>query len=420
MENYMYDVKRLQELIHEKNVVELKRFVAQHNLVVEGDRIVPCPEARAEFARLAGFWNQRQAARKILLNSCYGALLNEAMRLSDPRLGQSTTLSGRSIVRHMNAKINQIITGEYDYKGAAVYASDTDSCYFSVYEFLRTQPEYENFDWSRESIIEMYDLIAEEVNASFPQFMDQTFHTGLTRGAYIKAGRELVASKGLFIKKKKYAVLIYDLEGKRLDVDGKPGKLKAMGLDLKRSDTPKFMQRFLEALLMDLLTGKSKEAMYDSIRTFRNEFKQRPGWEKGAPKKVSNLSAFGDKLKKANNTDLTERVRGSLKVNMPGHVLASLNWNKLCEVFDDRHSMRITDSARIIVCKLLKNSYDMTSIAYPIDQAHLPDWFRELPFDHAAMEETIIDNKLDNLVGVLEWDLTDTKEKGGDEFFSFD
>jgi hypothetical protein len=160
--------------------------------------------------------------------------------------------------------------------------------------------------------------------------------------------------------------------------------------------------------------------MYDNIRAFRNEFKQRPGWEKGAPKKVSNLSTFGDKLKKANNTGLTERVRGPLKVNMPGHVLASLNWNKLCTIFDDRHSMRITDSARIIVCKLLKNSYDMTSIAYPIDEAHLPDWFRELPFDHAAMEETIIDNKLDNLVGVLEWDLTDTKEKGGDEFFSFD
>ena len=100
-------------------------------------------------------------------------------------------------------------------------------------------------------------------------------------------------------------------------------------------------------------------------------------------------------------------------------VLASLNWNALCDLYYDRHAIRITDSARIIVCKLLNNSYDMTSIAYPIDETHLPQWFRDLPFDHSDMETKIVDNKLDNLVGVLEWDLTDTREKSGGEFFTF-
>ena len=45
----------------------------------------------------------------------------------------------------------------------------------------------------------------------------------------------------------------------------------------------------------------------------------------------------------------------------------------------------------------------MTSIAYPVDQEHLPDWFKELPFDHEGMEDALIDSKLKNLVGVLNW-----------------
>src|SRR5207344_1053107 len=106
------------------------------------------------------------------------------------------------------------------------------------------------------------------------------------------AGRELIASKALFIKKKKYACLMFDKEGERLDVHGRPGKLKVMGLDLKRADTPKVMQRFLEDLLMSLLTDVSQEQMFADIRVFRQTFKERPAWEKGTPKKVANLSVF--------------------------------------------------------------------------------------------------------------------------------
>ena len=48
---------------------------------------------------------------------------------------------------------------------------------------------------------------------------------------------------------------------------------------------------------------------------------------------------------------------------------------------------------------------EWTSIAYPTDEMHLPQWFCELPFDDAAMEATVIDGKIDNLLGVLDWDL---------------
>lgn len=383
------------------------------------------PVKKAEYKYLEGFWNQRQQARKILLNSLYGALLNEGLRFYDERMGQSVTLTGRSIVRHMNAKINEVITGEYDYRGEGIVYADTDSCYFSAYAFMKDKPEFANFDWkNRDAVIDLYDGIADVANASFPEFMKQTFNTSLERGAIIAAGRELVASTGLFIKKKKYALLNYEIEGMRYDTGNQPGKLKAMGLDLKRADTPKFMQNFLERLLMDLLSGAEQKDMFEAIKQFRKEFASRPGWEKGTPKKVSALTDYTERHRRTKEMTLEAamkiRAGTKLKVNMPGHVRAAMNWNHLCETNGDRYSMRIGDGSKIIVCKLKHNLMKMDSVAYPIDEPHIPQWFKDLPFDHDAMEQTIIDNKLDNLVGVLKWDLEQTKEpKGGDEFFKF-
>jgi hypothetical protein len=60
---------------------------------------------------------------------------------------------------------------------------------------------------------------------------------------------------------------------------------------------------------------------------------------------------------------------------------------------------------KTIVCKLKSNPLGWTSIGYPTDETHLPTWFKELPFDDSTMEQTVVDQKLDNLLGVLEWDL---------------
>lgn len=76
------------------------------------------------------FYDKRQLVKKILLNSLYGALLNVGSRFFDARLGQSTTLTGRCIDRHMAASVNEVITGTYDYKGDTVIYCDTDSVVF--------------------------------------------------------------------------------------------------------------------------------------------------------------------------------------------------------------------------------------------------------------------------------------------------
>ena len=105
-----------------------------------------------------------------------------------------------------------------------------------------------------------------------------------------------------------------------------------------------------------------------------------------------------------------EKERKQGKANLPGHVRAAINWNTLKRINSDKYSMTITDGAKVVVCKLRNNPLDYTSVAYPVDELRLPQWFKDLPFDHDAMEDTIIDNKLDNLIGVLNWKLQNTKE----------
>jgi DNA polymerase elongation subunit (family B) len=355
------------------------------------------------------YWDKRQLVKKINLNSLYGAILNSGCRFFDNRIGQSTTLTGRGIARHMAAKINEVITGDYNHTGKAVIYGDTDSAYFSAYTSLKNEIAKGEIPWSKDSIVQLYDTIAEEVNTTFPQFMLDAHHCPKTRGDVIRAGREIVAIKGLFITKKRYAVLYYDKEGKRSDVDGKPGKIKAMGLDLKRSDTPEFMQQFLEKVLTRVLNGAEEQEILDMITTFRTEFKARPGWEKGSPKRANNIAAYQSKEEKMG------------KANMPGHVRAAINWNTLKRMNGDKYSQQIVDGMKVIVCKVRPNALGYTSIAYPVDELRLPKWFQELPFDHAEMESVIINNKIKNLIGVLEWRLEDTLDTNTfSSLFSFD
>jgi len=339
------------------------------------------------------YWDKRQLVKKINLNSLYGAILNPGCRFFDKRIGQSTTLTGRAIAQHMDAYVNECVTGSYDHVGSAIIYGYTDSCYFSAWPVLQREVAEGRMAWSKETCIQLYDSIADQVNDSFPGFMERAFHCPREMGSVIRGGREIVGSKGLFITKKRYAVMIIDKEGKRIDVNGRPGKVKAMGLDLKRSDTPRVIQDFLSDVLNDVLTGIGRDEVVAKIRDFKYQFSERPGWEKGSPKRANNITMYGKK----------EEREG--KANMPGHVRASLNWNTLRRMNSDNYSMQIVDGMKVIVCKLKANPLGWTSIAYPTDELHLPQWFRDLPFDDAEMEATVIDGKIDNLLGVLDWDL---------------
>lgn len=293
--------------------------------------------------------------------------------------------------------------------GNDILVHNTDSCVFSAWSTLEKDVKDGSITWDKDTCVELYDSIASLVNASFPDFMHESFNCPSHMGSLIKGGRELVGEAGLFIKKKRYAILMYDKEGHRYDINGSNGKLKAMGLDLKRSDTPKIVQDFLKELLYDVLSGCDKQHVYDKVRTFKLEVNGLKPWNKGTPKRVNGMTKFTEMLSKG-------------KANLPGHVRAAINWNVLRDINNDKYSLSIIDGMKTIVCKLRPNPMGFTSIGYPIDEPHLPQWFLELPFDDDLMETTIVNQKVENLLGVLKWRIPDNTDivTTFNDFFEFE
>lgn len=401
-----YNIEIVKELLKNNDFDSLKNYMKEYNLEIVDNKIVP--KDKKYYKDKSNFYDQRQLIKKILLNSLYGSVGNSGSRFFDPRIAQSVTLCGRSIAKHMGAKINEIITGDYNYLGIGIIYQDTDSAYFSAYPVMKDLPEFKEFEWSKDNVVDLYDKIGDITNQSFPEFMRTAFNCSEKNGAIIRAARELCATSGLFITKKRYGVLIYDKDGKRKDSDKKPGEIKAMGLDLKRSDTPKIVQDFLSELLIDVLTEKSEDEIQEKIRLFRKEFRSWPSWIKGSPKRANKITHFVNLI--ATNPSAT----------VPGHVRASINWNNLKKIYNDHYSMPIQDGFKVIVCKLKPNPSGLTSVAYPVDELNLPQWFKELPFDDDAMEEAIIDKKIQNLLGVLKWDLNKNKDNTSfNNLFSF-
>ena len=363
------------------------------------------------------FYDKRQLVKKINLNSLYGAILNPGCRFFDKRIGQSTTLTGRRITRFMAGKTNELLTGKFDHVGECIIYGDTDSVYFTAVPAL---PEGQELDM--ESAIRLYDHISDTVSDGFPEFLKKEFNVPHENGKVLKAGREVVGRSGLFITKKRYAIKCLDIEGYQPE----GGKLKIMGMEIKRSDTPEFVQDFLEEVLDDALSGVSEKEVIAKVKEFKKNFQSLDPWKKGMPKRVNNLTNYTEKLKSTRKTEnmklfKLDALKDENKSNMiPGHVRASINWNDLKTAFSDNYSMTIMDGMKVIVCRLKNNAMGYTSIAYPTDELKVPQWFKDLPFDNEAMEEAVLDKKVENVLGQMGWDLSQTKDSEAfNEFFDF-
>ncbi len=405
----VYKPKKLKEIISEGHKKRVVQYMNQHNLMVKEGKAIHRDQKLLKL--IVAFWDKRQLVKKINLNSAYGALLNAGSRFFDQRLGQSTTLTGRTITKHMAAKTNEMISGEYDHYGRAVVYGDTDSCYFSAYPILKDEIDSGEIEWTKESIVDLYNDLAKAVSATFPEFLSKLLNVPIKRSTgVIASSRETISETGLWIVKKRYACLMYDKDGIRLDVGGKVGKVKAMGLDLKRADTPKFVQQFLSEILMDTLTDKGEAAVIEKVRLFKEKFESMKPWQQGTPRAVNRLTHYREKIADAGVKKLKGIESGNLHV--PGHVSASLAWNNLKESNMDHHTMRIVDGQKVIVCKLKETTDNrLTSIAYPVDESHLPEWFLSLPFDSDDMMAGVVDQKVKNLLGVLKWDLSRTNKE---------
>lgn len=162
---------------------------------------------------------------------------------------------------------------------------------------------------------------------------------------------------------------------------------------------------------MVIQEGKGRDEIIETIKTFKHQLSSQDSWTKGSPKSVNKLSTYSE-------LEANSKVG---RANMPGHVRAALNYNYLRKVNADNYSMKIVDGMKVVVCKLKPNPLNFTSIAYPTDELRLPQWFQELPFDDNEMERTLIDEKIENLLGVMNWDIRsniDTKSTF-DSLFTF-
>lgn len=344
-----------------------------------------------------------QLTKKIQLNSTYGALLSPFFRLGRKEMGASVTATGRQITTFMIESIGELVTGKetkvekksfinndgeinhvYTTNSDVILLSDTDSCYFKT-----------NAD-NKEDAIEIADTVAKEVNSYFPQFMREKFYCQEGHDNLIKAGREIVGSAGLFLNaKKKYTIKVVDNEGKSVN------KLKTVGSEMKKADTPKVIQDFLKELMELILDSKP----YDVVEKFVNEsrkklvFKVENPVVLGTAKQINNFDSFYAEYQR------TEKVGKGKMARCPGHVRAAINYNELALEHEVGPKL-IKAGDKGIVFYVKPNPYNIKSIAFPADISKFPDWFNEhFKLDRKLTEEKLVDNKLERIFEAMQWEI---------------
>jgi DNA polymerase family B len=116
----------IKNLISKKDIAGIVKFIKENNLSIDENKIIAKVNSSIEECRKKyEFFDRAQLIKKILLNSLYGSVGNKHSVWFDERIAQSTTLSGRCIVRHMSSKINELITGEYSHLGKAIIYGDS-------------------------------------------------------------------------------------------------------------------------------------------------------------------------------------------------------------------------------------------------------------------------------------------------------
>jgi DNA polymerase elongation subunit (family B) len=342
----------------------------------------------------AAYYDRIQFVYKIKLNSFYGALTNAFFRFYDLRMGESTTGTGRAILRHMCAQACAELDGEYTLPNKegeregrkdvgytsdkSVVYGDTDSAYFLTHA------------QNKEEAILIADTVAERVNGTFQSFMQQNFLCNPGFDDIIKAGREIVSSRGLFVDKKRYVLHIVDDEGKEVD------KLKVMGLDTKKTTLPKPISDQLNKFIERLLKGESWDSIAEDIVEYKEQLRTTDDiMAIGLPKGIKGIEEYTENL----------RIYGDGQ-RLPGHIAAAIHYNQCVDKFNDKDNVEISTGMKIKVFYLTKKYGRFKSIALPTDTTTVPEWFIEhFTIDRDAHLERLVDNPLRNIIKSIGYDV---------------
>lgn len=282
-------------------------------------------------------YNNLQLAKKVQLNSAYGALGNQYFRYFDVRMAESITLSGQLSIRWIEARMNEYLNKLLKTEGEDyVIASDTDSLYITfdrlVEKVYAKGNELSSNDTDR--VVKFLDDVAEKkiepfINQSYQDLAD--LMNAYDQKMFMK--REAIADKGIWTAKKRYILNVYDNEGVRYTEP----KLKVMGLEMVKSSTPQSCRTKMKEAFKLIMKGTESEVQ-KFMADFREEFKALPFEEVAFPRSVSELSKYTTNPKELNiPKGAPIHVRGSLVFN---YLLHKHNLTKRYEVIKDGEKIK--------------------------------------------------------------------------------
>jgi DNA polymerase elongation subunit (family B) len=248
-------------------------------------------------------------AKKISLNSAYGAIGNQYFRYYKLENAEAITLSGQVSIRWIENKMNQHLnkilkTDGIDY----VIASDTDSIYLNMGPLV--ERVYKGREKTTEGIVSFLDKICQ---MEFEKYIESSYQE---LAEYVNAydqkmqmKRENIADRGIWTAKKRYILNVWDSEGVRYEEP----KLKMMGIEAVKSSTPAPCRKMIKDALKLMMSGTEDEVI-DFIESARKEFKKLP------PEQISFPRSASDVQKYQSSSDIYTKgtpihVRGALLFN---------------------------------------------------------------------------------------------------------
>ena len=254
-------------------------------------------------------FNNIQMARKIQLNSAYGAIGNQYFRYYNLANAEAITLSGQVSIRwienKMNAYLNKLLkTEDYDY----VIASDTDSIYLHLGPLV--EKVFQNREKSDQSTLRFLEKVCD---VEFEKYIQNSYEELAT---YVNAysqkmvmKRENIANKGIWTAKKRYILNVWNSEG----VQYAEPKLKMMGIEAVKSSTPMPCRGAIKKALELVMTSDESDVQ-KFISQFRKKFESMPLEEISFPRSCNNLEKFTS-TKDIYGKGCPIHVRGSLLYN---------------------------------------------------------------------------------------------------------
>ena len=307
-----------------------------------------------ETSRKISVLSSGEYARKILLNSNFGASGNQYYAFFDVRIAEAITTSGQFVNKWLNFRLNTLFnklckTENVDFN----IAGDTDSIYLDMERIVKLIPGYESK--SDEAIVDFLDnffktIVQSVIDKAFDEFTEYTN----SRELAIFWDREVIASRGFWTAKKRYALKIYDSEGVKV----KPPKdIKVMGLEIIKSNTPEFCRKKLKECVRIILT-KDNDSLISYIEECRKEFNSMPIDDIAQPGGVGNMSDYygtGGEL---------------FKKGAQAHVRGCIIFNKMLDDYPNLvNRTRISDGDKIKKVYLnLPNPSGINIISYPVGE----------------------------------------------------